>query len=40
VQRILEHLNRELETAVRTCPEQYLWGHRRWRLPERAPLAN
>jgi KDO2-lipid IV(A) lauroyltransferase len=34
VRRILEHLNRELETAVRAHPDQYLWGHRRWRLPE------
>jgi KDO2-lipid IV(A) lauroyltransferase len=33
VRRILEHLNRELEAAVRAYPEQYLWGHRRWRLP-------
>ena len=33
VRRILEHLNRELEAAVRACPDQYLWGHRRWRLP-------
>lgn len=33
VRRILEHLNRELETAIRACPDEYLWGHRRWRLP-------
>lgn len=33
VRRILEHLNRELEAAVRAFPAAYLWGHRRWRLP-------
>lgn len=33
VRTILEHLNRELEAAVRRCPEQYMWGHRRWRVP-------
>jgi KDO2-lipid IV(A) lauroyltransferase len=33
VRRILEHLNGELEAAVRACPDQYMWGHRRWRLP-------
>jgi KDO2-lipid IV(A) lauroyltransferase len=32
VRRILEHLNRELESAVRATPDQYMWGHRRWRL--------
>lgn len=34
VRHVLEQLNRELEAAVRGCPEQYLWGHRRWRIPE------
>lgn len=34
VRRILEHLNRELEAAVRAFPAAYLWGHRRWRLPD------
>ena len=38
VRRILEHLNRELEAAVRACPDEYLWGHRRWRLPESAAV--
>jgi KDO2-lipid IV(A) lauroyltransferase len=33
VRRILEHLNRELEAAVRASPGEYMWGHRRWRLP-------
>lgn len=37
VRGVLEHLNRELETAIRDCPDQYLWGHRRWKLPESAP---
>lgn len=36
VRTILEHLNRELEAAVRRCPEQYMWGHRRWRVPSEA----
>ncbi|MFU8780587.1 MAG: lysophospholipid acyltransferase family protein [Kiritimatiellia bacterium] len=28
---ILTELNRRLEQAIRLTPEQYLWGHRRWR---------
>ena len=31
VRGILEQLTRELETAIRAYPEQYLWAHRRWR---------
>lgn len=31
VRAILESLTRELETAIRAAPEQYLWAHRRWR---------
>jgi len=31
VKVVLEHLTRELETAIRQYPEQYLWAHRRWR---------
>ena len=34
VRRILEAMTRELEAAVRAHPEEYLWGHRRWRGPE------
>ncbi|MBL9077945.1 MAG: lysophospholipid acyltransferase family protein [Planctomycetes bacterium] len=34
VRAILDCLNRELEAAVRACPDEYMWGHRRWRLPE------
>jgi len=35
VKAILDRLNRELEQVIREAPEQYLWGHRRWRdLPE------
>jgi KDO2-lipid IV(A) lauroyltransferase len=26
-------LNRELETLVRKCPEQYLWGYNRYKVP-------
>ena len=31
VARILAALTREIETVVRRYPEQYMWGHRRWR---------
>ncbi|OGV70744.1 MAG: hypothetical protein A2283_19210 [Lentisphaerae bacterium RIFOXYA12_FULL_48_11] len=31
VRTILEKLTAELEKAIREHPEQYLWGHRRWR---------
>ena len=26
-------LNRELETLIRQCPEQYLWGYNRYKVP-------
>ena len=26
-------LNRELETLIRHCPEQYLWGYNRYKVP-------
>ncbi len=29
---ITEKINRELEKIIREYPEQYLWGHRRWRV--------
>ncbi len=28
-----EQINRALETLIRRCPEQYLWGYRRYKLP-------
>jgi Kdo2-lipid IVA lauroyltransferase/acyltransferase len=31
VRSILSRLNAELETAIRECPEQYLWAHSRWK---------
>jgi len=31
VRAILEWLNAGLEQAIREAPEQYLWGHRRWK---------
>ena len=31
VEAILVTLNRHLEEAIRRDPDQYLWGHRRWR---------
>jgi KDO2-lipid IV(A) lauroyltransferase len=29
---IMTRLTQELEAAIRLYPEQYLWGHRRWRV--------
>lgn len=31
IKLILGDLTRELEQVIRTAPEQYLWGHRRWK---------
>jgi len=31
IRRVLEELTRQLETAIRARPEQYLWSQRRWR---------
>lgn len=31
--RITEDLTRRLEEAIRKNPEQYLWAHRRWKIP-------
>ncbi len=28
-----EQINRALEVLIRRCPEQYLWGYRRYKLP-------
>jgi KDO2-lipid IV(A) lauroyltransferase len=33
VHDILKTLNEKLEAAIREAPEQYMWGHRRWRTP-------
>lgn len=33
VKTILLKLNRDLESAIRRFPDQYLWAHRRWRAP-------
>ena len=30
-------LNAELETLIRQCPEQYLWGYNRYKVPAGAP---
>jgi Kdo2-lipid IVA lauroyltransferase/acyltransferase len=30
-------LNREVETIIRLCPEQYLWGYNRYKRPAGAP---
>jgi Kdo2-lipid IVA lauroyltransferase/acyltransferase len=35
VLRVTAEYSRRLEAAVRSSPEQYLWHHRRWRLPAR-----
>jgi len=34
VRAILNRITRLLEEGIRSCPEQYLWAHRRWRTPE------
>lgn len=33
IRAILGQLNRQLETAIHANPDQYLWAHRRWRVP-------
>ncbi|MFO7535655.1 MAG: lysophospholipid acyltransferase family protein [Kiritimatiellia bacterium] len=33
IHTILKALNERLEAAIREAPEQYMWGHRRWRPP-------
>jgi KDO2-lipid IV(A) lauroyltransferase len=30
-------LNAELETLIRQCPGQYLWGYNRYKKPAGAP---
>lgn len=30
-------LNREIEAVIRLCPEQYLWGYNRYKIPAGAP---
>ena len=30
---LMQALTSEIEAAVRRYPEQYMWGHRRWRMP-------
>jgi KDO2-lipid IV(A) lauroyltransferase len=34
VRRFTEKFDAAVEEAVRRCPEQWFWVHRRWRLPE------
>jgi KDO2-lipid IV(A) lauroyltransferase len=34
------HLNGELETLIRRCPEQYLWGYNRYKVPAGAEPPN
>jgi lauroyl/myristoyl acyltransferase len=31
---LMQALTSEIEAAVRRYPEQYMWGHRRWRVRE------
>lgn len=37
VLEVLQSLNAQLEDAIRETPEQYLWGHRRWRDRDGVP---
>jgi KDO2-lipid IV(A) lauroyltransferase len=39
VRTLLAALNRELESAIRLAPEQYLWAHSRWKYGEWRPPA-
>lgn len=32
VRLVLESLHRELEKVIRETPDQYMWGHRRWKV--------
>ena len=36
VQRAAQ-INREIETVIRQCPVQYLWGYNRYKIPRGAP---
>lgn len=38
-QRAAAQINHALETLVRRCPEQYLWGYNRYKRPSGAPEA-
>ena len=33
-----QRINREIEALVRSCPRQYLWGYRRYKVPRGAPM--
>jgi len=37
VLRMTTEISRRLEGYVRQCPEQWLWMHRRWRMPHAKP---
>ncbi|MEO1369130.1 MAG: hypothetical protein AAFX50_18285, partial [Acidobacteriota bacterium] len=37
IARILGELNGYLEAAIRRAPDQYVWGHRRWRNGDPRP---
>lgn len=36
-ERATRRINRALEALVRECPEQYLWGYNRYKIPSGAP---
>ena len=36
-ERATRRINRALEALVRECPEQYLWGYNRYKVPAGAP---
>jgi len=35
-ERATRRINRALEALVRECPEQYLWGYNRYKIPKGA----
>jgi KDO2-lipid IV(A) lauroyltransferase len=34
-----EVINRAMESLIRQCPQQYLWGYNRYKMPRDLPPA-